>query len=98
MNLHQIVKTESVNTIKYRCLSCFCCDMISFKGSCNCLNIKSHTLYNEQRQPTASIRERENSSLAMDGFEKKRKIPKKTNKSVSNKVQMLSEVRYLPEN
>ncbi|CAH0401921.1 unnamed protein product [Chilo suppressalis] len=44
MALHQIANTEAANVIKYRCLSCFCDDMLSFKGYCECLDVKTHLL------------------------------------------------------
>lgn len=44
MTLHQITNMEADNVIKFRCLSCFCCDVLFPKGYCECLDAKNHLL------------------------------------------------------
>lgn len=50
MLLHQITNMESANTIRFRCLSCFCNKSISYRGYCDCLEPKEHQLLIESKK------------------------------------------------
>ncbi|CAB3256475.1 unnamed protein product [Arctia plantaginis] len=44
MTLHQVINTNSENTILYRSLSCFCPQAETKPGFCNCLDLQQATL------------------------------------------------------
>lgn len=47
MALHQVINTNSENTILYRSLSCFCPQAETKPGFCNCLDLQEATLIKE---------------------------------------------------
>lgn len=74
MILHQIANTEIADVIKFRCLSCFCSDVLFPKGHCECLDVKNHQLIpnKESEKDSDTINNRDRNKAKEN--DKKRKI------------------------